>query len=45
MLRLVVTASAIGPIAPIKVAYMAQSTSAIIAGPLMVPPGRSRASL
>ena len=41
MLRLVVTASATGPIADSSTTYMAKSASAISVGPEIVPPGRS----
>ena len=40
MFRLVVTASATVPIWPNSAAYMAVSTSVIMVGPEMVPPGR-----
>ena len=45
MLRLVVTASATGPIADSSTTYIAQSASAISVGPDTVPPGRSMLSL
>ena len=45
MLRLVVTASPIGPIADSSTTYMAKSASAISVGPDTVPPGRSILSL
>jgi len=43
--KLVVTASSTCPIAPIKAAYMEKSASPIMAGPLIVPPGRIEISL
>jgi hypothetical protein len=45
MLRLMVTASATGPIAASTATYSAKSDSIIIVGPEMVPPGRMNFSL
>src|SRR5262249_27813503 len=44
MLRLMVTASGTGPIAPSTATYMAKSASAIMVGPEIVPPGRTCSS-